>query len=112
MASPIPFGNRERGNTVPLAAFAGLVAAHLFDFASFVVMIGRHGLGAELNPIVVALAEGFGLPGLTLAKVASVAFLGTVVVVLAPRHRRMATVILSVGIGAGLLGGISNLATG
>lgn len=97
---------------MPLAAFAALVAAHLFDFASFIVMTGRHGLDAELNPIVVALAEGFGLPGLTLAKFASVAFLGAVVVILAPRHRRMATIILSVGIAAGLLGGISNVATG
>ena len=39
-------------------------------------MIERHGLDAELNPIVVALADNVGLIGLTLVKVGAVAFLG------------------------------------
>jgi hypothetical protein len=61
--------------TVPAGTVTG-ASGHLFHFASFVVMTSRHGLAAELDPVVVALAEGFGLPGLTLAKVASVALLG------------------------------------
>ncbi len=96
---------------MPLAALAALVAAHLFDLASFVVMTGRHGLTAELNPIVVMLAEGYGLPGLTIAKIASVVLLGTVVVVLSPKRRRLASSVLVIGISAGLLGGISNVAS-
>lgn len=66
---------------MPLIAFAALAAAHLFDFVSFIVMTGRHGLAAELNPIVVALAEGYGLPGLTVAKIAAVLLLGSVFLV-------------------------------
>ena len=96
---------------MPLVALAALAAAHLFDLASFVVMTGRHGLAAELNPIVVMLAEGFGLPGLTIAKIASVVFLGAVFVVLSPKRRRLATSVLVIGIAAGLLGGISNIAS-
>jgi hypothetical protein len=96
---------------VPLIAFAALAAAHLFDFVSFIVMTGRHGIAAELNPIVVALAEGYGLPGLTVAKIAAVLLLGSVFLVLAPQRRRLASSVMLIGIAAGVLGGISNLAT-
>ena len=77
---------------MPLVALAALVAAHLFDLASFVVMTGRHGLTAELNPIVVMLAEGYGLPGLTVAKIASVVLLGTVVGIVVRLRTRAAGV--------------------
>ena len=96
---------------MPIAAFAVLIAAQFFDYASFLVMTARHGLEAELNPVVVAIAESFGLPGLTIVKVASVVLLAAVVVVLVPKRRRLGTAVLSVGIAAGLLGGISNMAT-
>ena len=96
---------------MPIAAFAVLVGAQFFDYASFLVMIGRHGLEAEFNPIVVTLAESFGLPGLTIVKVAAVVFVLAVVVKLIPTRRRMGTAVLSVGVAAGLLGGISNVAT-
>lgn len=99
------------GHFVPIAAFAVLIAAQFFDYASFLVMTARHGLEAELNPVVVAIAESFGLPGLTIVKVASVVLLAAVVVVLVPRRRRLGTAVLSVGVAAGLLGGISNIAT-
>lgn len=96
---------------MPIAAFAMLIAAQAFDYASFLLMTARYGLQAELNPIVVTIVEAFGLPGLTLVKVASVVLVVAVVVVLAPRRRRMSTAVLSVGVAAGLLGGISNVAT-
>ncbi len=96
---------------MPLAAFALLAAAQFFDYATFLVMTARHGLEAELNPIAVAITEAFGLPGLTLAKVAAVALLAGVVMVLTPSRRRLGSAVLSVGIGVGLLGGISNVAT-
>jgi hypothetical protein len=96
---------------VPVFALAALFAAHLFDYASFLVMTARHGLAAEFNPIVVALAEGYGLPGLTIAKFASVVFLASTFALLAPRRRRIATGVILIGIGAGLLGGVSNVAS-
>jgi predicted alpha/beta hydrolase len=95
---------------VPLA-FALLVAAHLFDLASFVVMTDMHGLGAEANPIVVFLHQEIGLPGLTVLKVAAVAFGGTVFALIAPHRRRLATAVIVYGIAAGMVGGLSNVAT-
>jgi hypothetical protein len=92
-----------------ISAIALLVAAHAFDYVTFLVMTARHGMVAELNPIVVALQEQFGLPGLTLAKVASVLFLAMVVVLVTPQRRRMASVLLAIGITAGMVGGVSNI---
>jgi hypothetical protein len=97
---------------MPLPLALGvLTLAHLFDWASFLVMIGRHGLGAEANPIVVTLFEEAGVPGVTLAKLATVAFAALLVVLLAPKRRRMAMALLSFGMIAGFIGGISNIAT-
>ena len=53
-------------------------------------MTAKHGLAAEANPVVVGLAEQFGLPGLTIAKLGSVAFLAAVVVLAAPQRRKIA----------------------
>lgn len=96
---------------MPTAAFALLVGAQLFDYASFVVMTARHGLEAELNPVVVTIAQAFGLPGLTLIKVAAVLLVVAVVAVLMRRSRRLGVAVLTSGVVAGLLGGISNVAT-
>lgn len=97
---------------MPLPAALGvLVLAQLFDWASFLVMIARHGLGAEANPIVVTIVEEAGVPGVTLAKVATVAFAALLAVLIAPQRRRMAMVLLTFGVAAGMVGGISNIAT-
>lgn len=97
---------------MPLPAALGVLAlAQFFDWASFLVMIARHGLGAEANPIVVTLVEATGLPGVTLAKVATVVFAALLAVLIAPRHRRMAMVLLTFGVAAGAVGGVSNIAT-
>ncbi|MEP7360924.1 MAG: DUF5658 family protein [Chloroflexota bacterium] len=97
---------------MPLPLALGVLAlAHIFDWASFLVMIARHGVGAEANPIVVTLFEGAGVPGVTLAKLATVAFAALLVVLLAPKRRRIAMVLLSFGMIAGFVGGISNIAS-
>jgi hypothetical protein len=97
---------------LPIVALSLLAFAHLFDFGTFLVMTSRHGMAAEFNPIVIAVAQDFGLPGLTLAKVASVLFLSLTVVLLARTHRRRsASVLLMVGIAAGIFGGLSNIAS-
>jgi hypothetical protein len=97
---------------MPLPAVLGVLAlAHFFDWASFLVMIARHGLVAEANPIVVRLAEEVGLLGVTLAKVATVAFAALLAVLIAQRRPRMAMVLLTFGVAAGMVGGISNVVT-
>ena len=92
-------------------AIAILALAHFFDYASFLVLLGRHGLAAEANPIVVRIAEEAGLPGLTLAKIATVAFAAALALVIAPRRRRLSFALLVFGIAAGLIGGITNVAS-
>jgi hypothetical protein len=97
---------------VPQALALGVLAlAHLFDYTSFIVMVDRHGLGAEANPIVVALAQELGLPGLTLAKIVTVAFAALLMTLIAPHRRRIAMGLFMFGVAAGLVGGISNVAT-
>ena len=93
---------------VPLA-IAWLVLAHFFDWMTFLAMVGRHGLGAEGNPLVTHMATEWGLPGLTVAKIAAVALGAAVFAVLSPKNRRLALTVLVFGIGAGVVGGISNL---
>jgi len=88
-----------------------LALAHAFDYVTFLVMTSKHGLAAELNPVVVTLAEQFGLPGLTIAKLASVGFLAGVVLLAAPQRRKVAGALLVIGISVGVLGGVSNIAS-
>jgi hypothetical protein len=92
-------------------ALVALAGAHAFDYITFLVMVGQHGLGAEMNPIVHRLALDFGLPGLTLAKSAAVTFLGGSAILIAPKRRRLATILVIIGIAAGVVGGISNVAS-
>lgn len=88
-----------------------LIAAHAFDYVSFLVMTAKHGMVAEANPVVIHLAEQFGLPGLTIAKLGSVAFLAGVVILAAPQRPKVAGILVVIGITAGMVGGISNVAS-
>jgi hypothetical protein len=92
-------------------ALVFLVLAHAFDYVTFLAMTSRHGLAAEANPVVIHLAQSYGLPGLTLVKIASVVFLGAVVLLAAPQRRRIAVVLVTIGITAGVVGGVSNVAS-
>ncbi len=96
---------------MPFIALGMLAVAQLFDYVSFMIMIERHGLAAELNPIVVALADNIGLIGLTLVKAGAVIFLAFAVLLLMPRRRHVATAVLTVGVILGVVGGISNVMT-
>jgi hypothetical protein len=95
---------------VPVS-LAILLAAQLFDLLSFMVMTRLHGMGAEANPIVVLLHQELGLPGLTIVKLGVVLFGGAVFVMLAPKRRRLAMTVIFYGIAAGMIGGLSNVAT-
>lgn len=86
-----------------------LTVAHFLDYASFVAMIARHGLEAELNPLVVLIFEKLGLIGVTLAKVAAVGLAASVAVVLIQRRGTLAGIVLGFGIASGLIGAFSNV---
>ena len=94
-----------------LFSIGALAVAHLFDYVSFLLMVKRHGLAAEANPVVISVAEELGLPGVTLAKLAVVAFAALATVVLARRRRGLARAVVVLGVVAGLIGGLSNVAT-
>ena len=93
---------------------AALLAAQLFDFGTFTVMITRHGIEAETNPLVAHGFLTFGLPLVAAAKGALVLLVGSILVILgrawaaAPATRRVATSVVLVAVASGLLGGISN----
>lgn len=93
---------------------AALLAAQLFDFGTFTVMVARHGIESETNPIVAQGFVAFGLPMVALAKGALVVLVGSILVILgrawaaAPATRRVATSVALVAVASGLLGGISN----
>lgn len=94
-----------------VVALGLLAAAQLFDYVSFLVMIERHGLTAELNPIVVTLHDQLGMVGLTVAKAAAVVFLASSATLLMPRRPTVAYGVLVVGIILGVVGGVSNVLT-
>ena len=74
-------------------------------------MTSRHGLKAEFNPLVVWMYGDFGLPGLTLAKLFAVILGASVFMVLAPKRPKLASAVLFFGIAAGVIGGITNVAS-
>jgi hypothetical protein len=94
-----------------LVAICLLAVAQLFDYVSFMVMVERHGLAAELNPIVVALHANVGMTGLTAVKAFAVVFLAATATLLMPRRPNVAFGVLFVGIVLGVVGGLSNVMT-
>jgi hypothetical protein len=113
VASPVPYRRTPIGVALfPAATLLLLALAHLFDFGTFLVMTSRHGLAAELNPVVVFMATEFGLPGLTIAKLTSVVFLAvTAWILYRARRNRVATTLVMIGVVAGIIGGCSNIAS-
>jgi hypothetical protein len=92
-----------------------LFAAQFFDFGTFTVMVGRHGIMAEANPIVAQGFVVFGMPLIALVKVALIVFVGAVVVLLDRHHPAsrlrsgLAILVTVLAVAAGLAGGISNV---
>jgi hypothetical protein len=116
-AAPIPVLETPKAAILRFR-IAALLAAQLFDFGTFTLMIGRHGIVAEVNPIVAQGFDAFGMPILALSKLALIVLLGSIVVLLArdmPSRRPIpglaATITLLAVIG-GLVGGISNVLAG
>ena len=97
---------------------AALLAAQLFDFGTFTLMVGRHGIMAELNPVVSQGFMLFGMPFLAVAKLVLVVLIGSIVALLARggASRRavpgLAALVTMLAVFAGLAGGISNVVAG
>ena len=96
---------------MPALPLAALAVAQLFDLVSFIVMVDRHGLAAELNPLVVALARAFDIPGLAIVKLLIVGYVAATVGVIAQRYPRLASVVVLFGTTVGVVGGLSNIAS-
>jgi hypothetical protein len=107
---------RPLGRAVVRFRLAALFAAQFFDLGTFSVMVGRHGIAAELNPIVVQGFVGWGMLLVVVAKLALFVLVGSIVVLLAryPARRTslsLAAVVTVMAVVAGFTGGVSNLAT-
>lgn len=88
-----------------------LVFMHALDYVTFLAMVVRRGIGAEFNPIVVRIAEDYGLALLTMGKAAAVLLVVTTFLVVARSRPRLAAGVLVVGILVGGMGALSNLAS-
>jgi hypothetical protein len=101
------------GVPILTAAILTMTTAQLLDLGTFVTMVRRLGPAAEANPIVIGLLQSYGFPMAAIAKVAVIALVVAVSVVLMNRDRpidRLVTAaVLAVAIVAGLIGGGSNV---
>lgn len=88
-----------------------LVFAHVADYTSFMVMVARSGLDAELNPLVAHIAQDWGLALLTVAKFATVLLVAAVFLVVGRTRPRMAATVLLFGVLMGGVGALSNIAS-
>jgi hypothetical protein len=106
---------RTRSRSILQLRLATMFAAQFFDFGTFTVMVGQHGITSEMNPIVAQGFIVFGLPLVAVTKVALVVLVAAVVVLLdrsdQPGRRRLklSALVTIVAVAAGLTGGISNV---
>ncbi|MFV2064185.1 MAG: hypothetical protein ACC726_11845 [Chloroflexota bacterium] len=91
-------------------AIGVLIVAHVADYATFLVMITKRGIGSELNPIVATIAEEQGLALLTVAKFATVLLVATTFLIVGRTRPKVAVSVLAIGVAVGSLGAISNIA--
>ena len=96
---------------------AAILAAQLFDFATFMIMVKLHGIDAELNPLVASGFESGGFPGLFFVKLVLIVLVSSTIVILgrgaAPRTgpARLAAMVTVIAVCAGVFGGFSNAIT-
>lgn len=86
-----------------------LIFAHAADYATFLVMVARHGIRAELNPIVSRIAEEHGLALLTVAKASAVLLVAATFLILLRTRPRLGSAVLAIGIFVGGVGAYSNV---
>jgi hypothetical protein len=104
------------GSGIVRLRLTALFAAQFFDLGTFSLMVDRHGVVAEANPIVAQGFADWGMPLVVVAKLALVLLVGSIVVLLTQRQTRRTTLGLAAFVAvaavvAGFIGGVSNLAT-
>jgi hypothetical protein len=111
----LPTRRASRPESILQLRLATLFVAQFFDFGTFTVMVTRHGIGAEANPIVAQGFTMFGLPLVAITKMALIVLVGAVIVLL-ERHDRsrrrtlgLSALVTIVAVVAGLTGGLSNV---
>ena len=100
---------RPRPRT-PNAAAGMLLAvgsAQGADALTFVRMVRDHGIRAEANPFVAALAAGGDLGAMVVAKAALVVLIVAIFAVVVARHPLVACLIATAAVVAGLVGRLS-----
>ena len=80
------------------------------DALTFVRMVRDHGIRAEANPFVAALAAGGDLVGMVVVKAALVALVVAIFAVVVARHPLLACLVATFAVAAGLVGAFSNVA--
>ena len=88
-----------------------LILAHLADYVTFMFMVGQRGIGREANPLVVLIAEDWGLALLTVAKFATVLLVAAVFLLIGRSRPRLAAGVLMFGVLVGAVGAFSNVLT-
>jgi uncharacterized protein DUF5658 len=91
------------------ATLLGVGAAQATDAITFVRLMIEHGAAAEANPIASHLVGSGMLAPLLLAKVATVALVLAAVLIAQRRYPLVAALVVTVGVGAGLIGATSNV---
>jgi hypothetical protein len=91
------------------ATLLGVGAAQATDAITFIRLMLDHGPAAEANPLASHLAASGMLGPLLLAKVATVLLVVTAVLVAQRRYPLVAALVVTVGVGAGLIGATSNV---
>ena len=98
-----------------------LAAAQLLDLWTFALMVGRHGIATEANPLAAQMFVALGFPFLVVGKIALIVAIGALAVAGALMVRRDGTyqhsarawaavrgVPLALAVTAGLIGAITN----
>ncbi len=93
-----------------------VVVAQWLDLTTFIAMVDRRGAAAEANPLVARLLNDGGVALVTLGKAALVLLVVSTVVILSGdrrpnRYPVLAWIIVIAAVGAGMIGGLSNVAT-
>jgi hypothetical protein len=92
--------------------FAGVVLAQAADLVTFILAIGRTGIGAEQNPLARTLFMQFGNAGPVFLKVAAVVVLVALLARVVHRFPRLALPSAGLAMGIGIMGFASNVAFG
>lgn len=107
----------RRANRLLAFRLLAILAAHLFDFVTFTIMIQRHDIGAEFNPLVASTYHVNGLVGLFIMKLAVITLVGSVTILLSRRDTpvyvptRLASFITVLAVIGGAFAGWTNVIT-